>query len=120
MALTSSGLAVFETLRSTAFGDITASYVGVGVSFANPVRLFTLVNDTDVNLLVSFNGIDPHMISPAETARVIDVSSNRSDQAGMLETSAGTRVYIKREGGAPSSGSFYVEAMYASQNAGGK
>lgn len=120
MALTSSGLAVFETLRSTAFGSITNSYVGVGVSFVNPIRMFTLVNTTTANLLVSFNGIDDHMVVPAEVARVIDISSNRSEQAGMLETASGTRVYVKYETGAPVSGTFYVEAMYASQNAGGR
>lgn len=120
MALLSSGLSIFEPLRSIAAASITANYVGVGVSFANPIRMFSFINTTAVNLVVSFNGIDDHIISPAETARIFDICTNRANQAGSLEQSTGTRVYVKAETGLPGAGQFYVEAMYAAENAGGR
>lgn len=120
MALLSSGLIQFENLRTLAFGSITASYVGVGVSFVNAIRILSLVNTTDVDLLVSLNGIDDKIIVPATSGKVYDFGTNKADQSGVLDLSAGTRVYVKRASGAPASGSFYVETAFAADTAGGR
>jgi hypothetical protein len=119
MALTSSGLIAFEDLRSLGFASITASYVAVGVSFGNPIRILSLINTTDVDLLISFNGVDAKAVVAASSGKVYDFGTNKAAQSGVLEFPAGTRVYVKRESGAPASGTFYVEAVYAAQVSGG-
>ena len=118
MALPNCSLSIFEPLRSIAYSSITSSYVGVGTSFVNPIRMFTLVNTSDASILVSFNGIDDQIVVPGEVARVFDICANKSDQAGYLEQGIGTRVYVKWETGTGISGKFYVEVMYASNTGG--
>jgi hypothetical protein len=115
MNLLSSMRLRYENLRSLAFGSISGSYTGVGLPFTNAVRMIKVANTTDANILISFNGIDDMDILPAQTAQIYDIGSNKSDQAGNLEQSAGERVYIKQESSAPTSGTVYVAVMYASQ-----
>lgn len=115
MNLISSMRLRYETLRSLAFGSISGTYAGVGVPFANPVRMLKVTNLTDAALLISFNGIDDHDIVAEQSAQIYDYASNKTDQAGNLEQSAGERLYVKQASGAASSGSVYVTVMYASQ-----
>lgn len=105
----------FENLRSLASGLIGAGYTGVGLPFANPIRLLKFTNITDANIIVSLNGIDDIDIVPAQSFALYDFTSNKSDQSGFLELPAGDRVYIRLQGAAATTGSFYVTALYASQ-----
>jgi hypothetical protein len=105
----------FEDLRSLAFGSISGTYTAVGTPFSNPVRILKVTNLTDANLLVSFNGIDDKDIVAANGFFLYDFSTNKSDAAGLLEQSAGDRLYIKDDGSAATSGSVYVTVVYASQ-----
>lgn len=111
----SSILARYEDLRSLAFGDISGIYAAVGTPFANPVRILKVTNLTDANLLVSFNGIDNKDIVAANGFYLYDYASDRADMAGTLEQQAGTRIYVKQESDAATSGSVYVTVIYASQ-----
>jgi hypothetical protein len=114
--LASSARARWEDLRSLGFAAITNNYAGVGTPFMNPIRIVKLTNTTDVNILVSFNGIDPKDILPASFYYLYDVGENKADCVGLLELSAGDRIYIKAETALPTVGSVYVTSMYAAQN----
>lgn len=113
--LASSILVRFEPLRSVAFGGISGAYAGVGSPFANPVRLICIDNFTDVNIFVSFNGVDNHTVVAANGFKLLDYSSNKGEKGGLLEQSQGTRVYVKAETSNPSLGNVYVTVIYASQ-----
>lgn len=115
MNLVSSARAEFEILRTLPFGLIGAAYTGVGLKFANPVRLLKVTNNTDANLLVSFNGVDDQDIVVAYGFFLYDLCSNKTDAAGILELSAGKRLYVKQEAWAPTVGSVYATIIYASQ-----
>jgi hypothetical protein len=104
----------FENIRSLAFGSITTSYVAVGDQVDNPVRMIAIDNLSNANLLVSFDGVNDHTVVPAISGRVFDYASNRVGPEDRLEQPVNTQVYVKREGGAPSSGSVYVTVMFAS------
>jgi hypothetical protein len=114
--LASSARARFELLRSIAFGAITNNFAGVGTPFVNPIRIIRVTNTTDVNILVSFNGIDAIDILPADFFYLYDIGENKADCVGLLELSAGDRIYIKAETALPTVGSVYVTSMYAAQN----
>ncbi len=105
----------FEILREAAFGDISGAYSGVGLPFENPIRLMKFVNETDVTVYVSLNGIDNHDVLPGNSFSLYDVCTNKSESAGLLEQPQGDRVYVKARAGLPTVGAFYVVATYASQ-----
>jgi hypothetical protein len=113
MAVISSLRATFEDLRSLAFGGISGTYAAVGTPFDNPVRMLDITNLTDANLLVSFDGVSDKIVLGAQSGKIFDFSSNKSNQAGLMELPP-KRVYVKQESGAASSGTFYVSAVYAS------
>jgi len=106
----------YEPLRSLAFGSISGSYVGVGTSFANPVRILKVTNTTDADLFVSFDGINTYDVIAASSAWIYDYGSNRTDTGGQLDQALGERVYVKEVSGAPSAGAVYVTVIYASQS----
>lgn len=104
----------YEPLRSLAFGGISGSYAGVGTAFVFPVRILKITNQTNADLLISFDGVTDRDIIPAGTIEVLDYGSNKADTGGQLDQSMGDRVYVKQASGAASSGSVYVTAIYAS------
>lgn len=104
----------YETLRSLAFGGISAAYAGVGASFTNPVRMLTIDNFTDANLLISFDGVINKTVIHSNSTKVMDYASNKIEPVGQLEQPIGDRVYVKQESGAAGSGSVYVTVVYAS------
>jgi hypothetical protein len=105
----------YEPLRSIGFLGISAIYAGVGLPFENPVRILKVTNLTNVNILVSLNGIDDHDIVAANGFFLYDYSSNKSNAAGLLEQPQGDRIYVKAETGLPAAGNVYVTVVYASQ-----
>ncbi len=105
----------FEILREVDFGGISGTYAGVGLPFENPIRLMKFVNETDVTVYVSLNGVDNHDVLPGNSFSLYDVCTNKSESAGLLEQPQGDRVYVKAKSGSPTLGAFYVVATYASQ-----
>lgn len=98
----------FEDLRTLAFGAISGTYAGVGSPFSHAVRLLFIVNETDVGLTVSFNGVNDQLYIPASGFFLFDVTANKSLGQGLFITE-GKRVYVK---GSPTSGSVYVSVAY--------
>lgn len=102
----------FEPLRSLAFGSISGSYAAVGTPAQNAIRSIMFFNTTNANVIVSFDGVNDHLVVVTDSGQVYDYGSNRVDPVGQLEQPVGTQVYVK---GAPSSGTFYVAMYYASR-----
>jgi hypothetical protein len=115
MNLVSSIRINYEILRSLGFVGIGVGYAGIGTPFINPVRILSVYNTTDVNLLLSLNGIDDHAFISANGGKVTDFGANASNQGGFAELPAGSRWYVKQEAGAATLGHVYIEAIYLSQ-----
>lgn len=105
----------YEPLRSINFSSISSSYDGVGLPFANPVRILKVTNLTNQNILVSLNGVDDHDIVTSNGFFLYDYASNKSEVAGLLEQPQGDRIYVKAENTLPTLGNLYVTVVYASQ-----
>ena len=105
----------FEILREIGFASISGSYSGVGLPFLNPIRILHFVNETDVSLYVSMNGVDNHVVVPGNSFALYDLTANRASAGGILEQPQGDRVYVKAKSGLPTLGDFSVIATYASQ-----
>lgn len=109
-----SGKVSYEVIRTLAAGGIDAiHFYPVGLKFDHPVRVLKITNFTDVNLYISFNGVDTHDVIGANGFCLWDYGSNKADQSGLLEQDLGERVYIKAIGALPTLGAVYVTAIYA-------
>ena len=102
---------LFEPAKSLAFGSIGAAYMGVGTAFNKPMRLLILQNLTDAIVWFSFDGIEDHIPLASISYIILDITANKATEEGWF-VGEGTRVYVKRLAGAPSSGSVYVSACY--------
>lgn len=106
----------FETLRSLAFGSISGTYTAVGTPLLNAARLIIVTNQSNADMLVSFDGVNNHMFVISSSALVLDFASNKVGPVDQLELPSHTQVYVKQASGAASSGSVYLAVVYASQS----
>jgi hypothetical protein len=95
-----------EALREVAFGSITSSYVALGAVFGHDAFIDAFTNETNANIYISFDGVTDHKKLGAQVGRVTDLKSNDAFRK------AGTQVYVKHDGSAPTSGWFGCEVQY--------
>lgn len=106
-----------EPIRSLNYTALSgSSYVGIGAAFENPVHWYDMVNNTDGDLMISWDGIKDHQFLPARGYMVMDVASNKTTNAGTFMVSQGTRFYVREVGGSPTSGDVYLSIFYGFQN----
>lgn len=104
--------ALFEPLRSLAFGSIGAAYVGVGTVLEHPARILYIQNLTDVVLMFSIDGVNDHFPLPQSSFLLLDLSSNKTIESGYF-MAKGDRLWVKDIGGiAPASGTVYFSVLY--------
>ena len=104
--------------RKTQPGQLEKGHFGSGVgsAFAYPIKLLKIVNLTNANLIVSYDGVNNQDIVTANGGCIYDVAANKADPAGTFQLSVGDRVYVMEETSAPTSGNVYVVVVYASEN----
>lgn len=100
-----------ETLRSLAFGSISASYAAVGSATAHGGRLICLTNDTNGDVFFSLDGVNDHFFVANGSFKLFDFTSNQRNCDQKFELRSGTIFYVKQST-APSAGSVYVEVIY--------
>ena len=105
--MSNSGLKIKdEALREVAFGSITASYAALGAVLAHDAFIDAFINETNANIYISFDGTTNHKKFGAQAGRVTDLKANDCYRI------AGTQIYIKHDGTAPTSGWFAAEVQY--------
>ena len=102
----------FEAVREVAFGGIGVNYVAVGAAVTQPVRLFRLVNTTDQDVYFSVNGVTNHIRISSQSFLLLDITTNKVRDDGFF-LDEGTVFYIKHCGVAPTSGTAWLEIIYA-------
>ena len=98
-----------DVLRSVAFGSISG-YTSIGSPFAHPTRIVKVINQTNADMFISFDGVNNHDYVIAGQTAEYDVATNEVGTAGWFFP-VGTTVYVKQVT-APGSGSVYVTALY--------
>ena len=113
-----SNRATFDQIRVIALGSITNSYQLLTTSggqgpFLHAVRLLHFVNNTNGDMMVSFDGVTDNVIITATTGVIYDVTSDE-DSNESLRYQTGTKVYVKylSAPSEPSDGGFYLALMY--------
>jgi len=102
----------WDALRSLAFGAIGGAYAAVGTPFHAPARILIIQNLTDTLLVVSFDGVTDNLALPSGGQLIVDYMSDQASFVGYFMQSAGTQVYVKDGGVAPTAGSFNVSLIY--------
>lgn len=105
-----------EALRSAAFGAIGSSYAAVGSATAEPIRIVGFNNGTDQSLIVSLDGSTDHFRVAANGFKLLDLTTNKVRDDGLF-IPKGVTFYVKDEGSAATSGSFWIETIYAAGGA---
>lgn len=98
-----------DALRQVAFGSITGSYTTLGAVFAHPMRIIKLVNNTDGDMLFSFDGTTNNDFVPAGGSALYDLTTNGIGQEFVFQI--GTQVYIKSST-SPSKGNVSLMCVY--------
>lgn len=108
----------WDNRRSVTAAALAAPWIAVGTPFTVQPRIIKFVNTTDADIDIAVVGL-PNMevdIIPADSMAIYDVTTNKSDQAGVLLFQEGVQIYANAPV-APTvgSGSFYVVVLYASE-----
>ncbi len=83
-----------DTVRTVAFGGISAVYAGVGIAFSSPIRILHLQNLTDATLMFSYDGVNDHFPLATQGFIVLDITSNQALQQGFF-MAQGQRLYVR-------------------------
>ena len=103
-----------EPLRSIAAGLIGGGYQPVGSAFAHAIYWIHLVNDTDVALVFSWDGVTDHVFLPSGGFLVMDITANQTKTDLVLFFSVGQKIYVNNVTSDPSTGIVSLSAFYAS------
>ncbi|MDP2652189.1 MAG: hypothetical protein Q8O94_03565 [bacterium] len=106
--------AFFDTLRTLAFGGISAVYATVGTPFTQRARGVCFTNNTEGDVVFSDDPdvVEGKIFVAAGSFKLWDVQANQNaqfDDSYVLPI--GTQFYVKQLE-APVSGSVYIENIY--------
>ena len=109
----SANLALFDPLRSLAFGSILSTYVAIGTPFPNTIRSFRIINDTDGKLIISTNSsvAAGHIFLVANSFVLYDITAN-SGPNDPLRLPNLIQWYVKYVSAPMAGTSVYIEGMY--------
>ena len=104
-----------DSIRLLAFGGITGSYATVGSAIAHNWRTFKVTNNTNADLFISFDGTTDNIVTPKTSFTLYDLATNAPPipESDNFVLQVGTQFYARAVSGNPSSGSVYVEGLYA-------
>lgn len=105
-----SNIVRFDPVRSLAFGSITGSYQTLGTAFTHAMRVLHFINDTDGDMMISFDGTTDNAPVLADSFSLYDLTSDQ-DSNEMFRYENGTQIYVKFLS-APTKGTFYLVCVY--------
>jgi len=103
---------VFEPIREAAFGAVGVNYTALGAAIGSNARIITISNSLNLEVYISFDGINDHLRVAPNSFKLFDLTSNKVRDDGYF-LSSGTVIYQKQVSGAPASGSIWAEVVVA-------
>lgn len=102
----------FEAVREIASGSISGAYAAVGTATTDHTRLVSISNGTDTDIYISLNGTTNHLRVASNSFKLFDLTTNKVSDDGFF-IDEGTIFYAKQVSGAPTTGTLWIEVMYA-------
>ncbi len=108
-----SNIVRFSPVRTIALASITNAYTPVGVPLDHAMRVLHFINNTNGDMMVSFDGTTDNVPVLAESFSLYDLTSDE-DVNEMFRYEVGTQLYVKylTAPTTPATGAFYVVAIY--------
>lgn len=102
-----------DALRTIAFGGISGTYATLGAIVTQNWVTFRVINNTDGDMLISFDGTTDNLFLPAYTFVLYDISTNAPPISvnDSLVISKQTQFYVKQST-APTKGAVWLEGLY--------
>lgn len=102
---------VIDTIRTLAFGGISANYATVGSPTTDATRLVCITNATNGDMFFSDDGVNNKLFLAAGSFKLFDICSNRDNVNTSYLIRSGTQWYVKQSTAA-TSGAVYIEVLY--------
>lgn len=102
---------VIRTVNSTAF---TGAYQKIGAPLTYASCLIKFVNNSNVLITISWDGVNDHDIAPANSFCLYDIASDAGAQRG-LYVEAGTQFWVKGAAAGTNSGTVYLVIFHTSE-----
>jgi hypothetical protein len=97
-----------EVLRSLDTSTLSGGFLPVGSPLVNPCRIIKFTNLSNVNLIISWDGVTNHDILPAGGFVLYDIATNHETSAP-FDVSAHTQFYVSAAAGV---GLVYISAYF--------
>lgn len=104
--------AQFDAVREVAFGGISGTYAAIGTALTDHARIIRIANSTNAEIYVSLDGTTNNFRLAINSFALFDFSTNKIRDDGLF-VAVGTQFYVKQVSGAPTSGSVWVESIFA-------
>ena len=104
--------AQFDSVREVAFGGISGTYAAIGTSLTDHARIVRIANGTDAQIYVSVDGTNNNFRLAANSFALFDFSTNKIRDDGLF-VAVGTQFYVKQVSAAPTTGSIWIEVVFA-------
>lgn len=101
----------WETLRSINSTTFNGTYQVLGTPLANPAYKVKMVNNSNVLVLVSIDGVNAVDVCPANSFWLYDETQSSVPPAGQ-SLSAGTQIYVNGAAGGTNAGLVYLVIQY--------
>lgn len=107
--MTTTTALVYEGLKSLDTATLSGSYVPIGTPLQNAASILKIVNNSNVDLLISTDGTNDKDIVPSGTFTLYDAGTNKGSALAFMAFPKGTQFSAKSTVGI---GSVYVVALY--------
>jgi hypothetical protein len=108
-----SNIVRFDAVRSVPLASIKASYTPIGTPLGHAMRVLHFINNTNGDMMVSFDGTTDNIPVLAEGFSLYDLTSDQ-DTNESFRYQLGTQLYVKYISAPtlPADGVFYLVAVY--------
>jgi hypothetical protein len=103
---------VFDAIRELDFGDISGTYAAIGTPLSDHVRIISFSNGTDEAVYISSDGSTDNLRLRGNSFKLLDLSANKIRDDGLF-LPIGLQFYVKEVSSSPTSGSVWIEVLYA-------
>jgi len=103
-----------EALRVRESSGFNGAYQALGTPLSYACCLVKIVNNSNVLVTISWDGITDHDVVPGNSFALYDVCSDAGSQRG-LYVAQGTQFWVKGSAGVLNTGSVYLVAFHTSE-----
>ena len=108
-----SNIVRFDAVRSIALASVTGSYLPLGNPFTHAMRVLHFINNTNGDMMISFDGVTDNVPLLAESFALYDLTSDQ-DIDEQFRYQNGTQIFVKyiTAPTLPADGAVYLVAVY--------